>query len=113
VEPHQWWSGAFGVTERGQRGLFPLADSPGPGRAHTQSLGVRASSPPAIPSRVRDAGRRGAVELVAERGKGEEEDRRERRLTAGSQPSAREAKKKKEGEEVGPPWVVCLLGRPG
>jgi hypothetical protein len=30
VEPHQWRPGAFGVTERGQRGLFPRADSPGP-----------------------------------------------------------------------------------
>jgi hypothetical protein len=70
VEPHQWVPGAFGVTKRGQRGQIPLADSPDPGRALTQPLGVRASSPPAIPSRARDAGRRGAVELVAERGKG-------------------------------------------
>jgi hypothetical protein len=52
------------------------------------------------------------VELVAERGKGDEEERRERRLTAGPQPSAREAKKK-EGEEVGPPRVVLFAGPAG
>jgi hypothetical protein len=53
------------------------------------------------------------VELVAERGKGDEEERRERRLTAGSQPSAREAKKKEKGKEVGPPRVVLFAGPAG
>jgi hypothetical protein len=52
--------GAFSVTEQGQRGQFPLAESLGPGRARA-SLDVWANSRPAIPSRAQGAGRRDGV----------------------------------------------------
>jgi hypothetical protein len=52
------------------KGSIPPGGFPWTSRARTQALGVRANSPPAIPSRARDAGRRGAVELVAGKEKG-------------------------------------------
>jgi hypothetical protein len=71
VDPHQWWPGAFSVTERGQRDQFPLADSPGPGRVSVQASACGPAHPqPSHPAR-RAMG--GAVELEAEREKGEED----------------------------------------
>jgi hypothetical protein len=89
-------------------GRIPLDRS----RAHAspRRAGQLTSSHP-IPRAGRWAARRGGV--GGWKGEGDEEDKREGWLTAGPQPSARGAKKQKESRGVGPPRVICLLGRLG
>jgi hypothetical protein len=84
--------GAFSVTERGQRGQFPLAESLGPGRARAQASTCGPAHPqPSHPARRAQGG---AVELGAEKGK-VEDDRGEGADRWG--PAVSEGHRKKKG----------------